>query len=172
MIDVNSVAEKSNFYEQMIEHVFLSEVLQETWFRYKTVVEILRAEIDSSGYDVVLECNEVIRHVQLKTSITNARKTIIKANTGLCTKPSGCIIWIEWELNESKRVTFNYLLFGSKPGEPLPDIYGHKIAKHVKADSQGIKKERPSMREIKKTEFKKIKDIGELIEVLFGLQRD
>lgn len=59
---------KSNFYEQLVEHVFISELLQEVYFRHQKTVEVLRAEVDSSGYDIVLECNGFIRHVQLKTS--------------------------------------------------------------------------------------------------------
>lgn len=59
---------KSSFYEQLVEHVFISEVLQEVWFRFGKVAEVLRAEVDASGYDIVLECNNVLRHVQLKTS--------------------------------------------------------------------------------------------------------
>jgi hypothetical protein len=30
---------KSNFYEQLVEHAFISELLQEAWFRYGHTVE-------------------------------------------------------------------------------------------------------------------------------------
>ena len=38
---------KSSFYEQLVEHVFISEVLQEAWYRYRQTVEVLRSEIDA-----------------------------------------------------------------------------------------------------------------------------
>jgi hypothetical protein len=60
--------EKSSFFEKVMEHVFISEVLQETWYGFGKVVEVLRSEVDASGFDVVFECNGVLRHVQLKTS--------------------------------------------------------------------------------------------------------
>jgi hypothetical protein len=41
---------KSNFYEQLVEHAFISELLQEAWFRYGKTVEVLRLE----GYGVRL----------------------------------------------------------------------------------------------------------------------
>jgi hypothetical protein len=84
---------KSNFYEQLVEHVFISELLQEAWFRYGQTVEVLRSEVDSSGYDLLLECNGVIRHVELKTSGTEARRSFQKINIALAQKPSGCVVW-------------------------------------------------------------------------------
>ena len=50
----------------MLEHVFVSELLQEAWFRYGMTIEVLHSEVDSAGYDIVLEFGGVIRHVQLK----------------------------------------------------------------------------------------------------------
>lgn len=38
---------KSNFYEQLVEHAFISELLQEAWFRYGKPVEVLGAKIDN-----------------------------------------------------------------------------------------------------------------------------
>lgn len=39
-------------YEQIIEHTFISEILQEAWFKYKKYIEVLYSEIDRSGYDI------------------------------------------------------------------------------------------------------------------------
>ena len=64
---------KSSFYEQLVEHVFISEVLQEVYFRFKKTVEVLQSEIDASGYDIVLECNGILRHIQLKTTGERAK---------------------------------------------------------------------------------------------------
>ena len=64
---------KSSFYEQLVEHVFLSEVLQEVWYSFGKTVEVLRSEVDASGYDLVFECNGILRHVQLKTSKSDAK---------------------------------------------------------------------------------------------------
>lgn len=106
------VSVKSNFYEQLAEHVFISEILQEAFFRFGKTVEVLRSEIDSSGYDIVLECNGVIRHVQLKTSLMNATTSIQKINVALAEKPSGCVIWLKRELdNENLRIKLRYLFW-------------------------------------------------------------
>lgn len=167
-----SISNYSTFYEQLIEHVFISEILQETWFRFGQKVEVLRAEIDASGYDIVLESNNVLRHIQLKTSIVNSSKTSIDINIKLGEKPSGCVIWIEWAVNEQQRIEVKYLFFGSSPGIALPNIFNHKVGKHSKANSEGEKTKRPSIRTIKKSEFSKVNDITKLVYVLFGLGED
>lgn len=73
----------STFYEQNTEHIFISELLQETWFKFGETVEVLRPEIDNSGYDLLLECNGVIRYVQLKNSIAGSKTAYQKINTAL-----------------------------------------------------------------------------------------
>ena len=132
---------KSNFYEQLVEHAFISELLQEAWFRYGKTVEVLRSEIDTSGYDLLLECNGVIRHVQLKNSITGSKTAYQKINIALAEKASGCVVWLMREEDESKnRVNLKYLYFGDIPGRPLPSLETFKIAKHTKRDAKGVKK--------------------------------
>src|ERR1041385_8618602 len=42
--------QKSSFFEKLMEHVFISEVLQETWYGFGKVVEVLRSEVDASGF--------------------------------------------------------------------------------------------------------------------------
>lgn len=73
---------KSTFIERMVEHVFISEVLQEVWYSHRMTIEVLRSEVDSSGYDLVFECNNVLQHVQLKTSIEGARTALQKVSLG------------------------------------------------------------------------------------------
>ena len=161
---------KSNFYEQLVEHAFISELLQETWFRYGKTVEVLRSEIDSSGYDLLLECNGVIRHVQLKNSIVGAKTAYQKINIALTEKPSGCVVWLMREEDESRnRVNLKYLYFGDLPGKPLPSLETFKIAKHTKGNAQGVKKERPLIRKVLKSKFIGLTGINELLGKLFGL---
>lgn len=38
---------ESSFREKMLEHVFVSELLQEAWFRYGMTIEVLHSEVDS-----------------------------------------------------------------------------------------------------------------------------
>lgn len=65
---IEQTSRESHYVEKLMEHVFLGELLQECWFHRKKVVEVLRAEVDAAGYDVILEVDGTIRHVQLKAS--------------------------------------------------------------------------------------------------------
>lgn len=163
------VSRKSSFIEQLVEHVFVSEILQEVYYGRGQVVEVLRSEVDSYGYDLILESNGVMRHVQLKTSRPDARASGQKVHMKLGEKPGGCVIWvIRHECPDSRRMRLSYRFFGGAPGEPLPDVSGFKIAKHNKGDATGKKKERPAIRVIPKRRFQLIETTSELVSVLFG----
>jgi hypothetical protein len=157
----------SSFYEQLIEHLFISEVLQEMRFRFNQWPEVLKSEIDASGYDLVIESNKVIRHIQLKASYIGSKSNSVTLNTSLSEKPCGCAIRIEWLFNKQNRIEMKYYFFGNLPGQPLPDISTHPIGKHSKANSQGEKSERPATRTVKKAEFIRLNNITELVQQLF-----
>jgi len=160
---------KSMFYEQLVEHIFISEVLQEAWYRHGKTVEVLHAEIDASGYDVVLECNGYLRHIQLKTSKPNKRGSQ-PINVALASKPSGCIVWIlRHENKETCRVSFSYLFFGGKPGKPLPSLNAFPFAKRTTPNKEGIKPTRQSIHKIPKGHFTPVRDTTAIVECLFGL---
>jgi hypothetical protein len=164
---------KSSFYEQLVEHVFVSEVLQEAWFRFGEIVEVLRAEVDASGYDIVLECNNVLRHIQLKTSKVDGKTANQKVNVALASKPSGCVVWIlRSEDQQSHRMRLTYRFFGNDAGEPLPSLDGFRVGKHTKGNKDGVKAERPSIRVVPKRSFEPIGTTNELVTKLFGLRNE
>ncbi len=160
---------KSSFYEQLVEHVFISEVLQEVWFRFGQTVEVLRSEIDASGYDIVLEYNGILRHVQLKTSAIGAKTASQKVNVALATKPSGCVVWIVRQ-EENYRMRLSYLFFGADAGNPLTLHDKLKVGKHTKGNKDGVKAERQSIRVVRKARFDRIETTTELVTRLFNLK--
>lgn len=174
---------QSTFYEQLVEHIFVAELLQEAWYRHKEVVEVLRAEIDASGFDIVLECRGISRHVQLKTSATGATTQHQKVSLKLGEKRGGCVVWIvrdETAVATEHRVKLRYRFFGAPASEAKLDIANdvYKVAKHTKGDSTGVKKERPGIRIVPKSAFLPAKsasnkegtmDTGTLLHHLFGV---
>lgn len=125
-LDMTSL--KSAFYQQLVEHVFIGEVLQEAWFGYRRTVEVLRAEVDSSGYDVVFDCDGMLRYVQLKTSKHDGKRRSTNVNIGLGNKPGGCVVWLLRETDSAtRRIKLSYLYFGGECGERLPDLSGFPV---------------------------------------------
>jgi len=156
----------SSLREKIIEHAFVAELLRTLWRRGQRDVEVLRAEVDRGGYDVVLHCNGVMRHVQLKSSHRGASTAKITASLKLKDKPSGCVIWILFD--QETLELGPYLWFGSEPGSALPDL-GDKVAKHSKANSQGEKLARPGLREMARRSFTELQSMDEVVGRLFGL---
>lgn len=160
---------KSSFYEQLVEHVFIADVLQEAWFGFGETVEVLRSEVDASGYDLVLDCAGVVRHVQLKTSSAAARTAQQKVNVALAEKPSGCIVWlVRHRDDERRRLRLSYRFFGEEAGQPLSSLVDFRVGKHTKADAKGVKKERPQIRVVPKGKFETIDTTRDLLVRLFG----
>ena len=163
----------SSFYEQMVEHVFLAEVMQEACYRFGKRVAVLRPEVDNEGYDLVLECNGFLRHVQLKTSTAHATTRDQGVNITLGEKPSGCVIWMfRQEDGEYCRMTLSYLFFGNAPGERLPSLDDFRVGKHTKGNAQGVKTERPAIRRVPKGEFRSYENTRTLLAPLFGLTQE
>lgn len=161
---------KSSFYEQLVEHVFISEILQEVWFSFQKTVEVLRSEVDASGYDLVFECEGVMRHIQLKTSKVNAKTASQKVHVALAEKPSGCVVWmVRQEDSDKGRMKLTYLLFAGEPRQRLPSLDNFKVAKHTKANVRGIKSERPALRVVPKSRFTPVPTTKELVARLFGI---
>lgn len=156
----------SSYREILIEHLLIGEIMRRLWLRGITQFEVLKPQVDDSGYDVVLEANGVVRHIQLKSSFDAAVTAQVKCNLKLAQKPSPCIVWVRFD-----PVTISlgpFLWFGGAPGESFPDITGFRVAKHTRANSQGIKQERPNQRSISRAQFERLDDFDALVTKLFG----
>jgi len=123
---------QSSLREKLLEHLFIGELVQELWKLGRRDIEILRAEIDFAGYDLVLECNGVLRHVQLKSSHLTANTRDVKVNLSLCNKPHGCVVWVKFD--EATLELGPFLWFGGLPTQKLPPL-GDRMARHTKRTS-------------------------------------
>ncbi|MBK3664779.1 hypothetical protein JJE66_26575 [Bradyrhizobium diazoefficiens] len=157
-------SQDSSLREQALVHLFLGELLAEMWRTHRRDIEVLKGEVDRGGYDIVLESNGLIRHVQLKSSFIGSKVRNVNVGTKLSTKPGGCVIWLEFNADTLK--IERYLWLGGDPGQALPDI-GSRIAKHSKSNSAGQKTERPMHREVAKSRFQSVASVESLIHRLF-----
>lgn len=156
----------SSYREKLLEHLFIGEILRHLWSRGVMDAEFLRPEVDNGGYDLVVACNQVIRHVQLKSSHSESKTARQNVHRRLAQKPSGCMVWLIFD--ELTLELKQFLWFGGAPGEPLPDVSGFPLAKHTKGNAQGIKAERPNLRVLDRKEFKRLDSIAAVVEKLFG----
>ncbi len=152
--------------EKVIEYLFLGELLRALWRKGRRDVEVLRVDVDSYGYDLVIECNGFIRHIQLKASFAGSTTAKQKINTALSRKASGCVIWIDYDPTTMQLGPFRW--FGDVPGSPLPNL-GEKIARHTKGDRTGAKGLRTAIRLLNGGAFERVADIDGVALKLFGI---
>lgn len=162
------VSEHSSAMERIIEMVLLGEICQEAWFGRGQIVDIMHSTVDAFGHDVVLECGDVLRHVQIKARQSWSTTSSYNINIQLAERPSGCIIVVDYiDHPDTKRVILKYRWFGGLPGQPLPPL-GDRVVKHTKGDSHGVKKVRPNMRKLLLSQFTPVNSTPELLDRLFG----
>ena len=156
----------STFREAVLEHLLLGELLKYFWLA-GTHAEVLKPNVDDAGYDVVIEADGIMRHIQFKGSYSGAKTARQKVHLELGKKPSGCVIWMIFEPETLAFESFRW--FGGRPGEPLPNIEEFKVAKHTKGDAEGTKKERPQVRVVPRGKFEVVDTIPDLVNRLFGV---
>jgi hypothetical protein len=119
----------SSLREQALGHLFLGQLLTFMWCNGRRDIEVLKSEVDRGGYDLVLESNRIIRHVQLESSFRGSKVREVDISTKLLHKPGGCILWFEFDRETLAIERFYW--FGGKAGNGLPDL-GERISRHSK----------------------------------------
>ena len=162
-IEASPHSADSSLREQALGHLFLGQLLI-MWQSGARDIEVLKGEVDRGGYDIVLESNGFIRHVQLKSSFAGSKVREVDVSTKLLRKPGGCIIWLEFD--SSSLAIERFYWFGGRAGTALPDL-GSRISRHSKGNSDGEKNERPVHRVVTRGRFEALADISEVVERLF-----
>jgi hypothetical protein len=155
---------RSRDREKLIEHVFISEILQESWFVREQPLEVLKSEVDAYGYDLVLECNGVTRHIQLKASQEGGSTRRQSVNRLLEQKVGGCVVWVLFEHDwGAGRIRLSYLYFGGRrPRDRMPSL-GDELARNPRS-----KAPRPNARILSVSKFERIPTTSALLDRLFG----
>ena len=147
--------------EKILENLFSGEVLRELWRRGVYDVDLLHSDIDASGYDVVLEFPQGVRHVQLKASLN--RKPVV-ANGKIGDRPSGCIVVMI--VSEETLEFVEFLWFGNPLGQSCSNIREFPKASHTKGDSTGMKAKRVDTYKLSVGKFERLEDIRSLVDRL------
>lgn len=156
----------SSYREMLLEHLFAGEVMRCVWLSGVKRLEVLKPQVDDGGYDLVLEGNSVVRHIQLKATFRGSKVNRFNVNDALALKPSGCVIVLLFDPGTLELGPFEW--FGGRPGERLPDLEAYSAATHTKRNAQGIKGVRQRIKVVPRSAFKDISSIRGIAECLFG----
>ena len=166
MTSTSPHAVHSQLRESITTHAFLAAIGAEIWRRGHFDAEILRAEFDTGGHDLVVTANGVTRHIQLKATSLSAKRASWDASKRLADQPSGCVVVLH--IDDENLQIRRYGLFAGPPGRPLPDITSYRAAKQAKGDSKGPKTVRKGRWEVPKGKFDIHEQVAGLYDALFG----
>lgn len=169
MLDERASYLDSSGLEKVLEHRFVAELATSLWIEGCRDLELLRAEVDAHGYDLVIEARGTMRHIQLKSMVAGGKEQHVTVNNRLAAKPSGCVVWFDYDPLTLALGPFRW--FGAPPGVRLPDP-GDTVARHSKADALGQKNERSGHRVIRKSKFQQVDTLPALLQLLFGNQSE
>lgn len=161
---VKALTHTSSMREKVFEHKLLGDLGIELMAR-GIEFEVLHGETDRDGHDVVLEAGGILRHVQLKVTVPGGARSEVTVNTRLAAKPAGCVVWLSFD--PASRSFTSIRWFGNPPGTPLPDP-GSRVARHSRANAQGIKNQREGHRVLPASRFDQLDDVAHLADRLFG----
>lgn len=99
----------AKYVENVMEHAFLSAMLEHCWFIRRYPVEVVRPDVDAGGYDLVLEAKERVRHVQLKSRWERAAgPKLLRINSRLAVHRDPCVVRIFWQVDPECHITLKY----------------------------------------------------------------
>ena len=151
--------------EKVLDPCFVADGTAELWRREVFDFAVSHSEVDNSGYDLIIEAQRVVRHIQLKAMHVGSTTAEFPVQARLMDKPSACVVLIRHDAR-TLAIT-EYRWFGGEPGAPLPTL-GDQIGKHTRPNALGIKGERPAIRRLQKRRFEPLSGIGMLVDRLFG----
>jgi hypothetical protein len=85
----------SSYRESLLEYLFAGEIMRHLWVSGVKRLEVLKPQVDDSGYDLLLETSSVVRHIQLKATVRCSKVRRFNLNNSLATKPSGCVVCLQ-----------------------------------------------------------------------------
>lgn len=161
---IQRLTHQSSLRERVFENLLLGLLGIELLER-SIEFTVLHPTSDREGYDVVIEHGPVIRHIQLKATVTGSATRTVPVNTRLAARSSGCVIWMVFD--PASRTFAEYRWFGGAPGMPLPHP-GDRPVRHSRGNRDGVKAIRPEIRALALNRFERLTTIGELAYRLFG----
>lgn len=155
-------SKNSHAFENMIEHLFLSQLLQELWFGRGEVVEVAKADIDAWGYDLILSVQDRIRYVQLKTRVP------VVVSQRLLRKPGA---WVVAAIPSNGATGFqvSYRLWQAANGDMGADLRPARRTGYRRGETR--RDERPGHARVPRSKFTSPMSISGVASCLFPPHR-
>ncbi len=109
------IAHNSRFFENLMEHRFLFDLARDLVLRDPPrLMNILKAEVDMFGFDLVLSVANIVRNVQVKARSGKPANTPYDIAETIWNTSGGCVVWILYSAIELEPASYFML------SDPLP----------------------------------------------------
>ena len=164
---LQALAERSSHVENILRHAFLAELASEVGRDDPNEpLGISNAEVDDSGYDVIVERNATIRRIQLKQAHDGKTPKLFSVRVEFATYPGACIVVIAHSLLDLEPTSYSF--YGSSPNDPMPCIEAHRTTKAPgRRTADGERVLRLKYRDVPFSRFKRNLSMRQLIGELF-----
>jgi hypothetical protein len=163
-----ALAERSSYVENVLTHRLVGALAAELWRRNpSSPLTIFNAEVDDSGFDLVLAWEQRLRYLQIKQVHVHggAAKFSIRQDFSLMT--GSCVVVIVH--TEDTLDLDHFLFYGGRCDQAMPSIQLFKAsAVPGRRDALGQRKVRSHYRDIRRTQFKRLGDASALVDALFA----
>jgi hypothetical protein len=120
------IAHNSTFFENLMEHRFLHDIGVSLVSRVAPkMVNILRAEVDRFGFDLVLSVDATTRHLQMKTRSGNPPNNPYQISEALWAINGASVVWMCYDQTTLEPTGYWTL------GVPMPAIEFFPLADRV-----------------------------------------
>lgn len=165
---IKALAERSSYIENVLRHALIAELSSVVWSRRDPfdALQVFNAEVDDSGFDVVLSLGSQVRYVQLKQAHDEKVPTHCSVRLSFSKLPGSCIVLMSHTIPELRLTQFRF--FGGPPGEPMDCIAELRSSKSPgRRNAAGERKTRVNYRDVPVRGFKGPYSPVQLLDVLF-----
>ena len=156
--------------EAALRHAFLTELYSYLWSFNPTIsLQVFTADVDDSGFDLLLTANQQIRHVQLKSSFVGSTTKKVRVRDSLFEQRGGYILGCHYS-PETLRIT-GYSFLGFTHDKESFDLKLFPKARSIGANAKGEKKLQDGVHMVPWTSFHQNLDIATVALCLFHIQK-
>lgn len=163
-----ALAERSSYVENVLIHRLVSDLAGEMWRRDPMApLHVFNAEVDDSGFDLVLGRGDQLRYIQVKQVHKLGRASKFSVRLEFARLPGSCVVVVVH--TEDTLEVDHFLFYGSSTREPMPSIDANRATvSPIRRGSDGKRKTRENYRDIPRRKFRGPLSTGQLLDALFN----
>lgn len=158
---------RSSHVENILTHAMVAAIGQELWRRSPELdLQVFNAEVDDSGFDLVLGCGGSMRYIQIKQTHLRGKAIKYSLRQDFAQMVGGCAVVLVYG---AETLEIDHCLFyGGGAGETMSPIEHLPMTQSPgRRTAEGVRKIREHYRDVPRRSFQGPLSISELVDCLF-----